>query len=71
MYVYYIRANTRGFSHEIQPFLHLKFYSLDEEIAIALKELAQSSHKTASQWVTDKVWEEKKKEDKENVSDQR
>lgn len=45
--------------------------SLDEEIAIALKELALSSHKTASQWVTDKVWEEKKKEDKENVSDQR
>lgn len=44
--------------------------SLDEDIAEALKELSQSSHKTMSQWITDKIWEEKKKEDKENVSDQ-
>ena len=43
--------------------------SLDDDIATALKDLAQSSHKTASQWVTDKVWEEMKNEEKENVSD--
>lgn len=45
--------------------------SLDEDTVITIKSLAQDSHKSVSQWITDKVWEEKKKEDKENVSDQR
>lgn len=40
--------------------------SLDEDTRITLKTLAQDSHKSVSQWITDKVWEEK-----ENVSDQR
>lgn len=29
--------------------------SLDEEIAMRLKELAEEDHKTVSQWVTDAV----------------
>ncbi|MBR5178960.1 MAG: hypothetical protein IKW90_09220 [Lachnospiraceae bacterium] len=44
--------------------------SLDEDIVLKLKQLAKDSHKTASQWVTDKVFEEMKEEDKKNVSDQ-
>lgn len=40
--------------------------SLDEDIAAILKQLAKESHKTASQWVTDKVWE-----DKQNILDER
>ena len=39
--------------------------SLEQDTAETLKELAQFSHKTVSQWVTDKIWEEKKKEEKE------
>lgn len=31
--------------------------SLDEETAAKLKELADSSHKNMSQWITDKIWE--------------
>lgn len=38
--------------------------SLDEDTLITLKTLAQTSHKSVSQWITDKVCEEKKKEDK-------
>lgn len=33
--------------------------SLEQDTAETLKELAQFSHKTVSQWVTDKIWEEK------------
>ena len=31
--------------------------SLDEDTALRLRSLAQSSHKTMSQWVTDAVWD--------------
>ena len=31
--------------------------SLDEETAAKLEELADSSHKNMSQWITDKIWE--------------
>lgn len=43
--------------------------SLDEEIAVALKKLAQESHKTVSQWVTDKVYEAIKEEKEEKIDD--
>ena len=33
--------------------------SLEPDTADALKLLAQKSHRTVSQWVTDKVWEDK------------
>lgn len=36
-------------------------YSLDEETIAKLKEFADASHKSASQWITDKVWEEDNK----------
>ncbi len=42
--------------------------SLDEDTLIILKALDQSSHKLVSKWITDKVLEEKKKEDKEYVT---
>ena len=32
--------------------------SLEPDTADALKLLAQKSHRTVSQWVTDKVWED-------------
>lgn len=34
--------------------------SLDEEIVEKLKELADSSHRNVSQWITDKVLESEK-----------
>lgn len=37
-------------------------FSLDEEIAKALQRLASSSHRSASQWVTDRVMEAMKQE---------
>ena len=33
--------------------------SLDADTAEILKSLARESHKTVSQWVTDKVWNDK------------
>ena len=39
--------------------------SLEPDTADTLKSLAQESHKTVSQWVTDKVWEEQ--EEKETI----
>ena len=39
-------------------------FSLDEETAKKLKELADSSHTNMSQWITDKVWETAKEEKK-------
>lgn len=38
--------------------------SLDEETIKKLKELADASHRNKSQWVTDKVWEAAKEEEK-------
>ena len=32
--------------------------SLEEDTAIAIRELAERSHRTVSQWITDKVWSE-------------
>ena len=32
--------------------------SLEEDTAIVIKELAEKSHRTVSQWITDKVWSE-------------
>lgn len=41
--------------------------SIDAETAEKLVELADSSHKNVSQWITDKVWNEAKKmEDSQN-----
>lgn len=37
--------------------------SLEPDTADTLKSLAQESHKTVSQWVTDKVWEEQKEKE--------
>ena len=37
--------------------------SLEPDTADTLKSLAQDSHKTVSQWVTDKVWEEQKEKE--------
>lgn len=34
--------------------------SLDEEIVVKIKELAEKEHKTVSQWVTDAVMQEVK-----------
>ena len=45
--------------------------TIDEETHETLKTLAKDSHKSVSQWITDKVWEEKKRKNKENVSDKR
>lgn len=39
--------------------------SLDEETIEKLKELAESSHRNVSQWVTEKVWETAKEEEKQ------
>ena len=36
--------------------------SLDEETIERLKELAETSHKNVSQWITDAVWSDDKKE---------
>lgn len=43
--------------------------SLDEETIKKIKELAEQSHKNVSQWITDAVWSEAKKE--ESVNDGR
>ncbi len=43
--------------------------SLDQDTAETLKALAQDSHKTVSQWVTDKVWGEKNKSKETKVSE--
>ncbi len=32
--------------------------SLEEDTAAAIKKLAERSHRTVSQWITDKVWSE-------------
>ena len=37
--------------------------SLDEDTIKKLKELAESSHRNVSQWITDKVWETVKEEE--------
>lgn len=36
--------------------------SLDPETVSKLKELAAASHRNVSQWVTEKVWEEARKQ---------
>lgn len=42
--------------------------SLDEEIAVRLKQLAEEDHKTVSQWVTDAVvYQVRAKNDNVNV----
>lgn len=38
--------------------------SLDEETIEKLKELAEASHRNVSQWITEKVWESAKEEEK-------
>lgn len=38
--------------------------SLDEETIEKLKELAEASHRNVSQWITEKVWESAKDEEK-------
>ncbi len=38
--------------------------SLDEETVKKLKEKASEKHTTVSQWITDRVWEEKEEEKK-------
>ena len=43
--------------------------SLDAETVEKLKELAKSSHKTVSQWITDKIWEESRAMPKSPVND--
>ena len=35
--------------------------SLDEQTIAMLKKLAAESHTTASQWITDRVWEAEKR----------
>ena len=40
--------------------------SLEDDTAEKLKQLAKESHKTVSQWVTDKVWEAEKMREKDN-----
>ncbi|MCR5293509.1 MAG: hypothetical protein K6E28_11615 [Eubacterium sp.] len=40
--------------------------SLEEDTAKEIKKLASNEHKTVSQWVTDKVWEEHKEKEKKN-----
>ena len=39
--------------------------SLDEEIVVELKKLAEYEHKTVSQWVTDAVLQSAKEKEKE------
>lgn len=41
-------------------------FSLDEETAEKLKELADKAHTNMSQWITDKVWEAAEADDKKN-----
>lgn len=43
--------------------------SLDTETIEKLKELAKNSHKTASQWITDKIWEESRAMPESPVND--
>ncbi|MCR5204376.1 MAG: DUF6364 family protein [Lachnospiraceae bacterium] len=38
--------------------------SLDEETIEKLKELAEATHRNVSQWVTEKVWETVKEQEK-------
>lgn len=37
-------------------------FSLDDDTIQMLKQLAKDSHKSASQWITDSVWEKAKQE---------
>ena len=39
--------------------------SLDEDIIVKLKELAEDSHRNVSQWITDKVLESQKEKERE------
>lgn len=41
--------------------------SLDESTAEKVKELAELSHKNVSQWITDAIWEEDRKQKKESM----
>lgn len=43
--------------------------SLDTETIKKLKELAKNSHKTASQWIADKIWEESRAMPESPVND--
>lgn len=43
--------------------------SLDEETDRRLRELASDSHTTISQWITDRVWEKDKSEEKEEFEE--
>ena len=41
--------------------------SLDEETANKLKELAMTTHRNVSQWISEKVWEEAGKEESKKI----
>lgn len=53
--------------HRMEDFMKKKVnISLDEEVAKALKELAEENHKPVSQWITDAVLQAVKEREKEN-----
>ena len=43
--------------------------SLDNDTVTKLKEIAEKSHKSVSQWISDKVWETAERENEKSVQE--